>query len=132
MEGDMGDSLAPKQREDAAYGVARAHERPAAQLRVFIGSASDKLPLAQNLKLLLERQCSVQLWTEASNPSAVLLTHILSLVHQFDAGIFIFSGSDVTESHGELFSSVRDNVVFEVGVFMGGLGAERTFLLVEE
>jgi predicted nucleotide-binding protein len=101
----------------------------ASRPRVFIGSAGDTLGIAAFAKKELQRSCDVDIWTEAFTPNGLLLSKILRLTLDYDAGVFVFDGSDLTTSKGQLFTTVRDNVVFEIGVFMGGLGAERTFLL---
>ena len=48
---------------------------------------------------------------------------------QSDFAIAIGQPDDVTLSRGESTASPRDNVIFELGFFMGRLGRHRSFLL---
>lgn len=98
--------------------------------RVFIGSSSESLRLALDVqRRVQERGASATVWTEAFSPGQQLLPAILNLVREFDFGIFVFSPDDVTLIRAKGQQTVRDNVLFEAGVFMGGLGPERTFVL---
>jgi predicted nucleotide-binding protein len=113
---------------------------------VFIGSSSSSLELARQLKIALVAiapQAAVTVWDEAFRPGQLLLDQIVRLVQEYDFGIFVFAADDVVLIRGQQAPSgkrsepgrpaamtVRDNVLFEAGVFMGGLGHERTFLVV--
>jgi predicted nucleotide-binding protein len=115
-------------------------------VRVFIGSSSNSLELARQLKdalVQLAPEAAVLLWDEAFRPGQLLLDQIVGLVREYDFGIFVFAADDVllirrqrsasSSRSGTASTStmtVRDNVLFEAGVFMGGLGHERTFLVV--
>lgn len=59
-----------------------------------------------------------------------LLQGILSHAQQSDFGIFVIHADDVVEIKSATYSCVRDNVLFEAGVFMGSIGPERTILLL--
>ena len=114
--------------------------------RVFIGSSSSSLELARQLKTALVAiapQAAVTVWDEAFRPGQLLLDQIVRLVQEYDFGIFVFAADDVLLIRGQQdptakrlelgqasAMTVRDNVLFEAGVFMGGLGHERTFLVV--
>ena len=50
-------------------------------------------------------------------------------LHLADFGVAVVMGEDVTRSRGEQKSSPRDNVIFELGLFMGHLGRERTVVV---
>jgi predicted nucleotide-binding protein len=121
-------------------------DRPRRVSRVFIGSSSNSLELARQLKDALVRMApdaAVTLWDEAFRPGQLLLNQIVGLVKEYDFGVFVFAADDVLlirrqgasaidRRRDRMASSmtVRDNVLFEAGVFMGGLGHERTFLVV--
>ena len=46
-----------------------------------------------------------------------------------DFGVVVVMDEDVTHSRKEQKSSPRDNVIFELGLFMGQLGRERTVIV---
>lgn len=115
-------------------------------IRVFIGSSSNSIDIARQIKKRLAAlvpQAAFKVWDEAFKPGQMLLDKIVGLVKTCDFGIFVFAADDVLhirkqqvltgdpqKSSQQPVFSVRDNVLFEAGVFMGGLGHERTFLVV--
>lgn len=46
-----------------------------------------------------------------------------------DFAILLLTADDTTASRGRRKASPRDNVVFELGLFMGSLGRDRTFVV---
>jgi CAP12/Pycsar effector protein, TIR domain len=51
---------------------------------------------------------------------------MVKAVDGFDFGVFIFRPDDVVTMRKKEYSAVRDNVVFELGVFVGKLGPHRS------
>jgi hypothetical protein len=49
---------------------------------------------------------------------------------KFDAALFVFTPDDVGILRGEPKRVVRDNVIFELGLFVGALGRKQTFILL--
>lgn len=47
-----------------------------------------------------------------------------------DFGIFVFAPCDTVRLRKKTYAAVRDNVLFELGLFVGRLGVERTFIVV--
>jgi predicted nucleotide-binding protein len=97
--------------------------------RVFIGSSTETLPIAKALRDALLSHADVLVWHDAFHPGEMLLSAIVNLVSQYDFGVFIFSPDDELRIRKFEYTAVRDNVLFEAGVFMGGLGPQRTFLV---
>ncbi|WP_457153134.1 TIR domain-containing protein, partial [Mesorhizobium sp. P5_C1] len=47
----------------------------------------------------------------------------------FDAAAFIFRGDDTLVKNGEQRDAVRDNVLFELGLFVGRIGRDKCFII---
>ena len=79
----------------------------------------------------LSHQAEVTVWTQADwELSQSILTNLIVAVRQSDFGVFIFAPDDMTKMRSHEFPTVRDNVVFELGLFIGRLGAERSFIVL--
>lgn len=64
-------------------------------------------------------------------PSKSTLEALEKQANESDFAIILVTADDISESRGNLNLSARDNVIFEAGLFMGALEAQRVFLLVE-
>lgn len=101
--------------------------------KVFIGSSREGLPIANAIHTNLTRQAECTVWANGVfQLSANTLSDLIRVLRDSDFGIFIFSPDDLTIMRDALNSAVRDNVIFELGLFIGRLGAERCFFLVPE
>lgn len=96
---------------------------------VFIGSSTPALPIAKAVQSGLSDIANVVVWDTAFDSGTWLLGGILNRAQQSDFGVFIIRKDDTTKIKDTNYMTVRDNVLFEAGVFMGGLGPERTILL---
>jgi Predicted nucleotide-binding protein containing TIR-like domain len=97
---------------------------------VFIGSSTESLNVAFSLQSNIEYDCDPTVWTqEFFNASSFALIDLVSKLDNFDFAVFVFSPDDVLTMRGNSAKSVRDNVVFELGLFIGRLGLERCFIL---
>jgi Predicted nucleotide-binding protein containing TIR-like domain len=104
------------------------------QLRssVFVGSSSEGLDIARNIQALLDNDCEVKLWNQGvfGLTSGTLESLVLAL-DEFDFAILVLTPDDLTLRRGQGHQSARDNVLFELGLFMGGLGRQRTFIVYD-
>jgi O-acetyl-ADP-ribose deacetylase (regulator of RNase III) len=99
--------------------------------RVFIGSSGEALDVSYAAQEELNRDFDVTLWNQdVFRLSYDALDSLLQALDSSDAGVFILRPDDVTESRGESRSTARDNVIFELGMFIGRLGRDRTFMLL--
>jgi hypothetical protein len=99
--------------------------------RIFIASASEGQAVAGALRENLDRRTETTLWTEdVFRPSEFGLESLLKILDQMQFGVFVLTADDLATIRGEDMSVPRDNVLFELGLFMGRLGRERCFAVV--
>src|SRR4030095_4630538 len=97
---------------------------------LFIGSSSEGLEFARAVRSLLADDVEVTLWNEGF--FQVGNTFIESLVNglpRFDFAAVVLTPDDLIRSRDLTMLSPRDNALFELGLFMGHLGRERTFVV---
>jgi hypothetical protein len=98
--------------------------------RAFIASSVEGRSLAYAAQSNLEHDAECTVWDQGVfTPSACPIEAIVAELSQSDFGIFVFSPDDLVTIRDEEKKAVRDNVVFELGLFMGRLTRERTFIL---
>jgi Flp pilus assembly protein TadD len=99
--------------------------------RIFIGSSAESLDVAYAAQGALEHDVEATVWPQGVfRLSRSTLENLTNIVEEMDFGLFVFAPDDVTQIRGETENTVRDNVVFELGLFVGRLGRFRTFILV--
>jgi hypothetical protein len=97
---------------------------------VFIGSSSEGLSFARAVRTLLVRDAEITLWNEGFfRPGSTFIETLVNALPRFDFAILVLTPDDLVESRDVAAFGPRDNVVFELGLFMGRLGRERTFVL---
>jgi predicted nucleotide-binding protein len=110
------------------FGVSR---ELGAYPRVFIGCSREQLGHAELFQRQIEGFCDAQLWCDGVfQGSDTNLESLERAVRRFDFGVFMMVGEDEVVSRDNVTKKVRDNVVFEFGLFVGGLGRPRCLLLV--
>ena len=106
--------------------------------RIFIGSSSEELKLAQSAKTILERDFEVTLWNDSVWDTSVFkinnnfLNDLLRASLQFDFGLLIGSTDDLVEYRGDILLQPRDNVLFELGLFIGRLGLSKCAFVIDK
>ena len=101
------------------------------KIRVFIISSVEALPIARAVQNALEYDpFTVIIWTDGVFRASYYPVESLEReLDQSDFAIAIAQPDDLTESRGEAKPTPRDNVIFELGFFMGRLGRHRSLLL---
>ena len=105
-----------------------ARKRPS----VFIGSSSEGLKIAKALQVLLDQAYEVATWSQGGfGLSQGTLESLVGALDQFDFAILVLTPDDLVSSRNVSGAAPRDNVLFELGLFMGGLGRDRTFIVYD-
>jgi hypothetical protein len=98
--------------------------------RLFIGSSSEGLPVAKALQVGLDHSAEVTIWSQGVfGLSHGTLEDLVRASRRFDYAILVLTQDDLTQKRGSLGNSPRDNVIFELGLFMGALGRDRSFIV---
>jgi hypothetical protein len=102
--------------------------------RIFIGSASSGIQVAEKLKVELSNWAICDTWAQTGvfGLNKNYLDQLLEHLNLYDYCVMVATGADETTSNGVTRISPRDNVIFELGLFMGRLGRDRTFYVFEE
>ncbi|MFD2098246.1 TIR domain-containing protein [Flagellimonas iocasae] len=101
--------------------------------RVFIGSSVERLNIAYSIQENLEKDCESTVWTQGIfDLSKSTLTSLIDALKRFNYAIFVFHPDDMAKIRSKNYSVVRDNLIFELGLFMGQLGQENVFFLIPE
>jgi len=100
---------------------------------IFVGSSTEGLPVAKALQIGLTDIADVTLWTQGVfQPSYGYLESLTKTLESADYAVLALTPDDVTESKGVEAQSPRDNVVFELGLFIGHLGRHRCFFVYDK
>lgn len=106
-------------------------ERP---LSIFIASASEGLDVATAVRDSLERdrRFAPRIWNEGTfKPSLTFIEAVEAELDRCDFAVLTLTPDDRLESRGQMSMAPRDNVLFELGLFMGRLGRERTYFVCD-
>lgn len=99
--------------------------------RVFVGSSREALDVAYAIQEGLDFDAEVTVWTQdIFRPTQATLSELAQIARRFEYAVFVFSPDDVAVLRGTEVAVVRDNVIFEFGLFVGALGVERCFFVV--
>lgn len=97
--------------------------------RLFIGSSAENLEIANAIHAVLQHDAECSVWNQGTfQASEFSLESLERDLRTYDFGIFVFAPDDLISSRGEEAMAVRDNVIFEAGMFIGLLGRERIFI----
>lgn len=84
-------------------------------------------------ELKLHHAYDVELWTDGLFAlSKGNLENLCKALPTFDFAVLVLTCDDMTDSRHERKASPRDNVLFEMGLFMGALGQDRTFFVYDQ
>lgn len=100
------------------------------RLRLFVGSSSESRGIAYAIQQNLDDDADVTVWDQ--NVFRLTKDTLSSLIEQLslsDFAVFVFAPDDLTRLRKATVRTVRDNVLFELGLFMGALGLDKAFIV---
>jgi len=99
---------------------------------VFVGASSEGSSISKNVQVLLDQTCEVILWSQGVfGLGQGYLESLVAAIDDVDFAILVLTPDDMVESRDKTQPAPRDNVLFELGLFIGGLGIKRTFIIHE-
>ncbi len=102
--------------------------------KVFIGSSSEGLSAAKALLACLEEeQVDAVLWKDAGfGLSTTPIESLEAILTDYSFGVFIFTKDDQVVFRNEEMNVPRDNVVFELGLWLGHWGRSNCAIVSEK
>lgn len=98
--------------------------------RLFIGSSTEGLRIAYGIQENLEFDAETTVWKQGIfKPTRQTLADIVTAMQRTDFAAFVFNADDMLTMRGKDFQATRDNVIFELGLFIGYLGMDRCFFI---
>ncbi len=100
--------------------------------RVFIGSSSEALMIAKALEVHLTSSCDTYIWdSSVFDLSQSALEDLEKKAGEYEYAILVLSPDDMLNTRGKTVAVPRDNVLFELGLFVGKIGRSRTFVVCD-
>lgn len=82
--------------------------------------------------MLLDGTCEVEIWSQGTfGLGETSLASLVGALGRFDFAVLVVTADDAITTRTETHQTPRDNVLFELGLFMGALGPARTFMLTD-
>lgn len=102
--------------------------------KIFIGSSKSGYEVAEKVKACLSNVGDCFLWQDEGvwEPNKSTFDNLLRMASFFDFGVFVATADDATLTNDKIVIEPRDNVILEMALFLGALGKDKSFLLVEE
>jgi hypothetical protein len=102
--------------------------------KIFIGSSKLGYPIAEKVKVCLGKENDCFLWQDEGvwEVNKSTFENLLRMASYFDFGIFVATADDLTLTNDQIVIEPRDNVILEMALFLGALGRDKSYLLVEE
>ena len=105
---------------------------PVLKPELFIGSSTKGLSTAIEIQNQLSNVAEITLWPKLFPPGENFFQTLMIHNLKFDFAVLVFTPDDDIVIKDEAKKSARDNVIFELGLAFGRLGARRSFVVIEE
>jgi len=99
--------------------------------RVFLGSSVEGLSVAYAIQTNLIHDAEITVWSQGVfELSKTTIESLFEILGSVDFGVFVFTPDDLIKIRENSTATVRDNVLFEFGLFLGKLGRQRVFFII--
>src|SRR6185437_13160709 len=100
------------------------------KIRIFIISSAEALEIARTIQNAFEYDFTVVVWTDGVfRASWYPIESLERQLDQSDFAIAVAQPDDTVTTRGRSSPTARDNVIFELGLFIGRIGRQRSFLV---
>lgn len=98
--------------------------------RLFIASSVESIPIADAVNVNLDHDFEITIWKNGTfKLSSSTIDDLVEKSSSVDFALFIFAPDDISSIRSRQTHVVRDNVIFEMGLFVGAIGKSRSFIL---
>ena len=98
---------------------------------LFVGSSNESLDIAYAIQENLDDCSEPIVWKQGLfDVSEFVLESLLDALDDADFGVFVFAADDLIKIRGQEMKTTRDNIIFELGLFVGRLGRKRSFVVM--
>lgn len=98
--------------------------------RLFIASSIESVEIAEAVNVNLDHDFEVTIWKNGTfKLSSSTIDDLVEKSSTVDFALFIFAPDDIASIRSRKEHVVRDNVIFEMGLFIGAIGKSRSFIL---
>lgn len=116
-----------------AYFLNRRENNRMSKPKVFVASSVEGLSAAYCIQTNLQYDCDCTVWPQGVfQLSTSPLDSLTEQLGRSDFSIFVFTPDDDLSMRGDTEKTVRDNVLFELGLFCGRLGKQRCFVVTPD
>ena len=102
-------------------------------LRIFVASSTEGAAIATKLRARLQGELSggaiVEFWKHSFAPGDTAIESLEKVTHVADFAVLVMTADDITVSRDKKKMSPRDNLVFELGLFIGALGRKHSVVM---
>ncbi|AYB32998.1 TIR domain-containing protein [Chryseolinea soli] len=101
--------------------------------KVFIGSSVEGISVAYSIQENLKHAAEATVWDQGVfQLSQTAIESLITVLDNSDFGVFVFTPDDILNIRGKKNLAVRDNVLFELGLFIGKLGRNKCFIVTPD
>lgn len=102
-------------------------------LRIFVASSTEGEPIAKELRNFLQEELGdgavVEMWRSKFTFGETTIESLEAVAEEADFALMVMTPDDITVSRDEKSAAPRDNLVFELGLFVGALGRNRAIVV---